>query len=134
MQKNREFTSENELTMIERLEDIPQGMSEAEEAEYWSTHMLSEALLQAEATAVEEPQHNQKSRRISLVLDEDVYQQLKVAARKKSIGYQTLLKTFVKERLQQEEKFFVSASTHHKFLQREKGSSQKRFLEPHLRR
>ena len=32
--------------IIERLEDIPQTMSEAEEAEFWSTHTLSDALLE----------------------------------------------------------------------------------------
>ena len=32
--------------IIERLEDIPQTMSEAEEAEFWATHALSDALLE----------------------------------------------------------------------------------------
>lgn len=113
MQASREFASKNtELSVIERLEDIPKGMSEAEEAEYWGTHMLSEALLAVETPAVEEPRRDQKSRRISLVLDEDVYQQLKVAAQKRNIGYQTLLKTFVNERLKQEQEktgFFVKS-------------------------
>ena len=34
------------FTIIERPEDIPQTMSEAEEAEFWSTHSFSDALLE----------------------------------------------------------------------------------------
>ena len=33
------------FVIIERREDIPQDMSEAEAAEYWSTHSFSDALL-----------------------------------------------------------------------------------------
>lgn len=38
--------SDNRMTLVERLEDIPQFTSEREEAAYWATHELGGELLE----------------------------------------------------------------------------------------
>ena len=101
---------EEGFTIIERREDIPQTMSEAEEAEFWSNHALSDALLEELRPVLLKgdgklpPARGTDSRRISLVLEQDTILRLKKLARKKGMGYQTLLKSFVGERLYEEEK------------------------------
>ena len=98
------------FTVIERREDIPQDMSEAEAAEFWSTHSFSDELLaEMERVPLEgngslPPARSTDSKRISLVLEQDTLTRLKKLARKKGMGYQTLLKSFVGERLYEEEK------------------------------
>ena len=85
-------------------------MNEAEEAEFWSTHALSDALLEEmrpvplEGDGKLPPARGTDSRRISLMLEQDTILRLKRLARKKGMAYQTLLKSFVGERLYEEEK------------------------------
>ncbi len=86
--------------------EIPENMTEAEEAEFWSTHSLSERFFD-EAEPIPEgilPPPRPRTRPISLRLDDDVLRRLKDVARKKNKGYQTMLKEFVVERLYEEEK------------------------------
>ena len=96
--------------IIEKREDIPQDMSEAEAAEFWSTHAFSdELLMEMERVPLEgnsrlPPARRSDSKRISLVLEQDTLIRLKKLAHKKGMGYQTLLKSFVGERLYEEEK------------------------------
>lgn len=87
-------------------EEIPENMSEAEEAEFWSTHSMSEEYFdRAEPVPESElPTPRPRTRPISLRLDDDVLRRLKDVAGKKHKGYQTLLKEFVVERLYEEEK------------------------------
>ena len=98
------------FTIIERLEDIPQDMSEEQAAEFWATHSYSDALLsEMEPVPLEgrdglPPARKPVSKRISLTLEQDTIMRLKKLARKKGMGYQTLLKSFVGERLYEEEK------------------------------
>ncbi len=81
-------------------------MTEAEEAEFWSTHSMSEEFIDNAEPVPEDmlPPPRPRTRPISLRLDDDVLRRLKDMARKKHKGYQTLLKEFVVERLYEEEK------------------------------
>ena len=85
-------------------------MSEAEAAEFWSTHSFSDELLEEMQRVPLEgndrlpPARTTDSKRISLMLEQDTIERLKRLARKKGTGYQTLLKSFVGERLYEEEK------------------------------
>ena len=86
--------------------EIPLGMSEEEEREFWDTHEITEEFLEkAEPVPEDElPSVRPRTRPISLRFDEDVLARVKAVAKSKNKGYQTLLKEFVVERLYEEEK------------------------------
>ncbi len=93
---------------IQSLQEIPQGMSEAEEAEFWAIHELGEGV-ELEAVAEEDSElpparTPTRSTRISIVFENDILKRLKRIAKEREMAYQTLLKTFVSERLYEEEK------------------------------
>ncbi len=96
------------LKEINDFSEIPENMSEAEAADFWSTHSLGEKLLDQMESAADDPElppvRPRKSLSTSIRLDADVLKRLKVLAQKKGKGYQTLLKEFVLERLYEEEK------------------------------
>ena len=87
-------------------EEIPQFANEAEEAEFWATHALSEAFLAKMEPLPEEvlPPARPRTQPISLRLDSDVLERVRTLAEMKHKGYQTLMKEFVVERLYEEEK------------------------------
>ena len=95
-----------QTSKVERAEQIPRFVSEAEEAEYWATHELSGELLASMQPVFEDvlPAARPRTRPVAVRFDEDVLQRLKAVAEKKHKGYQTLLKEFVIERLYEEEK------------------------------
>jgi hypothetical protein len=97
------------LTVIEREDDIPQFASEAEEAVFWSTHTLSDELLEDFRPVPEAgndilPPARTSTSAVSLRLEHDLLYRLRRLAARRHIGYQTLLKLFVAERLYEEEK------------------------------
>jgi len=101
--------SDEGLAIVERREDIPAFASEAEEAEFWSTHTLSERLLDQFRSVPEDgggilPPARKPTFPVSVRLDRDVLYRLRRLAARRRIGYQTLLKRFVTERLYEEEK------------------------------
>ncbi len=98
--------TDRKLIEINSPEEIPDNMTEAEAAEFWSTHSMSEAFIDnAEPVPEHElPTPRPRTRPVSLRLDDDVLGRLKYVAKKKNKGYQTLLKEFVVERLYEEEK------------------------------
>ena len=101
--------TEDGFTILYSPDDIPQGMTEAEEAVFWDTHTWSEELMDAAAKQPRDPhlpppRPKVRSSTTSIRLEQDVIKRLKALARKKGTGYQTLLKQFVGERLYEEEK------------------------------
>lgn len=99
-------TRQKKLSAIDSLSEVPEGMTEAEEAEFWSTHYLSDRV-KVYAVAADDPDFpppRTESPKISLRLETDVLKRLKAVAYRKRMGYQTLLKAFVIERLYEEEK------------------------------
>ncbi len=100
-----------EILEIQRWADVPAFANEDEERAFWDTHTLGEELL-ADALTHEEgdpdlpPPRGRAARRahlISLRLDPDVRDRLKAIAQRHGIGYQTLLKQWIAERLTLEE-------------------------------
>ncbi len=81
---------------------IPQFASEQEEAEFWATHNATEFLDETEAVNMTFVDARSPKKQISLRLDPEVIRQLKVVATNKGIGYQTLIRMWVMERLNQE--------------------------------
>jgi uncharacterized protein (DUF4415 family) len=97
------------FAIVECKEDIPEFASEAEEAEYWSTHTMSDELLDQFRSLPEDgggilPPARKPTYPVSLRLDNDVMHRLRVLAARKGMRYQTLLKQLLTERLYEEEK------------------------------
>jgi len=101
------------LIPVER-DQIPDFLNEDEEDKFWSTHELGPAMLEAmrpshELDAILPPARarailQRHTRNLSVRFDLDTLNRLRIVAKKKGVGYQTLLKQFVNERLYEEEK------------------------------
>ena len=110
--KERPKTNEQGFILVYSDDDIPDFKTDQEEHEFWDTHAFSEeytdrAIERAKHEEIPLPparEHTVQSKRISLTLEQDTIERLKRLARKKGMGYQTLLKSFVSERLYEEEK------------------------------
>jgi predicted DNA binding CopG/RHH family protein len=96
----------HELEVVERLEDIPVFTSEAEEAEFWAAHQLSDALLAAMEPLGEDvlPPPRPRTKPVAVRFDESTLARVRALAARRGKGYQTLLKEFVVERLYEEER------------------------------
>lgn len=96
------------LELLEDLRDIPTFSTEDEEAAYWATHTLGDGLLARMRPAREVdpqlPPPRAASSPITVRFDADVLYRLRKLAVARGIGYQTLLKRFVIERLREEER------------------------------
>ncbi len=98
-------------TIIYDPADVPAFTSEADEVAFWETHTWSEALLDEAAAQPRDPRlpppRSRGKKQVaptSLRLEENTAERLKRLAERKGMGYQTLLKQFVLERLYEEEK------------------------------
>lgn len=93
------------MKIITSRDQIPEHMSDVQAAEFWSSHTLSDELL--EASIIEEDDHDlpkRKSATISIRLDGDLLQRIRALAQQRNKGYQTLIKEFLIERTYEEEK------------------------------
>src|SRR5919109_4914287 len=90
---------------IERWGDVPQFASEREEQAFWDAHTLGPSLLaQMERGGPDDlrgvpTRVPTRSRTIAVRFEADVLKRVRALAAKKHMGYQTLLKAFVLERL-----------------------------------
>jgi hypothetical protein len=108
------MTRAHKRTPVER-DEIPTFKTEDEEDAFWSTHEPGPGMLEefrgvpAAGDGVLPPAREQTilrahTRNLSVRFDLDTLNRLRRVAKKKGIGYQTLLKQFVGERLYEEEK------------------------------
>jgi predicted DNA binding CopG/RHH family protein len=81
---------------------IPQFKTEQEEAEFWDSHDSTDFLDETEAVHVTFVDARPSMKQISLRLEPSVIDQLKSLATVKGIGYQTMIRMWVMERLGQE--------------------------------
>jgi predicted DNA binding CopG/RHH family protein len=81
---------------------IPKFVSEQEEAEFWAAHDSTEFLDETEAVDVTFIDSRPPKKQIALRLDGETIDALKAVASRKGIGYQTLIRLWVNERLEQE--------------------------------
>jgi predicted DNA binding CopG/RHH family protein len=88
--------------MEKELKEIPIFQNEAEEREFWARHDSTEYLDWDEAEAVVLPKLKPSTRTISLRLPEIMLNELRVIAHKRDIPYQSLIKVFLKERIDAE--------------------------------
>jgi hypothetical protein len=95
------------LIEINRWDEVPPFETEREEADFWGTHALGPALLDAPGAGDFDnllPPPRPRTTPISFRFDERTVARLKALARRRHTGYQTLAKEFVLERLYEEEK------------------------------
>lgn len=87
---------------MKKLKRIPLFGTEEEEREFWRTHDSSEYLEWGDATEITLAKLKPSTKTISLRLPESMIEELKILANKQDIPYQSLLKVFLAERLDEE--------------------------------
>lgn len=104
MVSKRVLPPEKPLPPTGSVNDIPSFASEDEEAAYWSTHGAPADLLAAMGPIDDERLPTPRTRPVSLRLDEHTLKRARALAARRNVGYQTLIKDFINERLYEEEK------------------------------
>jgi len=81
---------------------MPNFANEQEEQLFWSEHDSADYIDWEQAMPVVLPNLKPTTKTISLRLPETMIEQLKLLANKRDVPYQSLLKVFLAERIQQE--------------------------------
>ena len=81
---------------------IPKFRSEDEEREFWATHDSTDYVDWKKAKRVVLPELKPSLKTISLRLPEAMLEELKLIAHKKDVPYQSLLKMFLSEKIDEE--------------------------------
>lgn len=81
---------------------MPRFKSEDEERAFWATHDSSEYIDWKKAKRVVLPELKPSLKTISLRLPESMIEELKLLAHKKDVPYQSLLKLFLSEKINEE--------------------------------
>jgi predicted DNA binding CopG/RHH family protein len=84
------------------LKPIPRFESEDEEREYWATRDSTHHIDWGRAKPVSFPRLKPTTRTISLRLPDPLLENLKMLANKRDVPYQSLLKIFLAERIEEE--------------------------------
>lgn len=87
---------------MSKLKRTPKFRSEEQEAEFWSTHDSTEYVDYSKAKPVIFANLKPSTRTISIRLPESLIEHLKVLANKRDIPYQSLLKMFLAEKVEEE--------------------------------
>ena len=88
--------------MPTEFKEIPDFKDEEEERAFWATHDSSEYIDWDSAKSAILPQLKPSTKTISLRLPEAMLDELRVIANKRDVPYQSLIKVFLKERIDQE--------------------------------
>jgi predicted DNA binding CopG/RHH family protein len=81
------------------LKPIPIFRSEAEERRFWESHDSTEYVDWSQAERVRLPNLKPSTKSISLRLPVSLLERIKVAAHKRDVPYQSLIKTWLAEKL-----------------------------------
>lgn len=84
--------------------DIPAGLSDEERMAFLEEHGVSEYFLENVEEASEEERPRPRTTPVNIRFDDFTLRRLKGLAERRNVGYQTLLKEFVTERLYEEER------------------------------
>lgn len=87
---------------MKKLKKKPKFRSEREEAEFWSTHDSTEYIDYSRAKRTLFPSLKPSTETISLRLPKSLLDQVKTLANKRDVPYQTLLKLFLADRIEEE--------------------------------
>jgi len=81
---------------------IPKFKNEDEERDFWASHDSTEYIDWSEAKNVTMPKLKPTLKTISIRLPEIMIEELKLVANKRDVPYQSLMKIFLAERVEQE--------------------------------
>ena len=81
---------------------IPEFKSEDEEREFWATHDSTEYVDWSQAKRAIFPNLKPSTRTISVRMPESMVDELKLLANKRDVPYQSLIKMFLRERIDAE--------------------------------
>lgn len=81
---------------------IPKFKNEDEEREFWATHSTQDYIESYKPVQFDLSQLKPSTKTISLRLPESMIDQLKKLANKRDVPYQSLLKVFLGEKIQEE--------------------------------
>jgi len=87
---------------VSKLKKVPKFKSEKEELEFWSTHDSADYIDYSKTKRALFPNLKPSTRTISIRLPESLIEHLKVLANKRDIPYQSLLKMFLAEKVEEE--------------------------------
>lgn len=85
--------------MNKKLKSIPKFRSDAEERQFWETHDSSEYIDWSKAERLRFPNLKPSTTAISLRLPVALLERIKVAANKLDVPYQSLIKTWLAEKI-----------------------------------
>ena len=107
--KREPTDTERAATLVEvnSWDEVPRFTSERDEAEWWGTHSLGPGILDAPGGSDFDdhlPPARPRTAPVSIRFDGHTLRRLKLLARRRGTGYQTLAKEFISERLYEEEK------------------------------
>ncbi len=88
--------------MKKKLKELPVFKSEDEEREFWGKHDSSDYVDWDKAEAVVFPNLKPTTRTISLSMPVWMLDRIRVMANKRDVPYQSLIKTFLSDRIDQE--------------------------------
>ena len=85
-----------------QMHKIPTFEHEDQEQKFWATHDSTEFINWRQASRVKLPHLRPTTRTISIRLPESMIERLKVLANKRDVPYQSLLKMFVADKVEEE--------------------------------
>jgi len=85
--------------MARKLKPIPKFATEAEERKFWETHDSSDLVDWSKAERVRFPNLKPSTTAISLRLPKSLLDRIKIAANKRDIPYQSLIKAWLSEKV-----------------------------------
>jgi predicted DNA binding CopG/RHH family protein len=88
--------------MTKKLKPIPRFKSEAEEREFWESHDSTDYVDWSKAQRVRFPNLKLSTQSISLRLPQSLLERIKVAANKRDVPYQSLIKVWLTEKVDAE--------------------------------
>lgn len=88
--------------MAKKLKPIPHFRSEAEERKFWETHDSTDYVDWSKAQRARFPNLKLSTTSISLRLPQHLLERIKVAANRRDVPYQSLIKIWLVERLDAE--------------------------------
>lgn len=85
--------------MKKRLKPIPKFRSEAEERRFWETHDTTDYVDWSKAQRAQFPNLKLSTTSISLRLPQGLLDRIKIAANKRDVPYQSLIKVWLTEKV-----------------------------------
>ena len=86
--------------MTKKLKTVPKFRSEAEERVFWETHDTADYFDLSKAKRVQFPNLKLSTTAISLRLPQGLLDRIKVAANKRDVPYQSLIKMWLAEKVE----------------------------------